>query len=68
MNEEEARAAAEGADAGRRRLLRLGVYAVPLALAVDVALARRALAASPTGGETLEWPDPEEYGGPFPVP
>ncbi len=58
---------AGGRTVGRRRFLRLAAYAAPAAMALDLALAARAAAASPPP-MAFEWPDDEEYGGPFPVP
>lgn len=72
--EETVRSSAELAGGGqrraaaRRRFLRLAVYAAPAAVAVDLARAARALALSAGGQGVLEWPDNEEYGGPFPTP
>ncbi len=57
-----------GGEMGRRRFLRLTAYAVPAAVILDVAWTARVLAQSPPAkGGGLEWPEEEEYGGPFPV-
>lgn|GEM_PF-6346130 len=59
----EGKAGAAGPGLSRRRLMRLALYVAPAMLVMDVAGARRALAQSPA---MFEWPDEEEYGGPFP--